>query len=228
MKIVHVCLCGPYSDNFSYQENLLTKYHSRMGFECHVISSIYMWNDSGKVVECKERIYTNNDNVIVHRVEPKKSLFSKIKKYKNVYMILENIKPQIIFVHGCNFGDITTILKYVKKNPVEKLYFDNHSDETNSATNWLSKQILHKIYWKNKIKPIIPYVKTFYGVLPKRCDFLKDIYKIPNDKIKLLIMGLDDDYLNLKKDNDDVILSIGGKIDGKHQKLLLFEKRACR
>ena len=41
-KIVHVCLCGPFSDGFSYQENILTKYHARMGLEVHVITSIYI------------------------------------------------------------------------------------------------------------------------------------------------------------------------------------------
>ncbi|MFJ1322714.1 hypothetical protein ACILDT_06845 [Capnocytophaga canis] len=34
MKIVHLCLSSFYIDDYSYQENMLPKYHHNMGFEC--------------------------------------------------------------------------------------------------------------------------------------------------------------------------------------------------
>ena len=37
MKIVHICLGGPFSDGFSYQENLITKYQVKMGLDVSLI-----------------------------------------------------------------------------------------------------------------------------------------------------------------------------------------------
>ena len=39
---------------------------------------------------------------------------------------------------------------------------------------------------------INPYVTTFYGVLPARVDFLKDVYGLPKNKVEILVMGADD------------------------------------
>lgn len=41
MKVTHVCLCGPFTDNWSYQVNSLTNYHKKLGFEVSIITSKY-------------------------------------------------------------------------------------------------------------------------------------------------------------------------------------------
>ncbi len=43
------------------------------------------------------------------------------------------------------------------------------------------------------------YASVFYGVLPIRCDFIKDMYGISADKIELLAMGADDELLEIGK-----------------------------
>lgn len=115
---------------------------------------------------------------------------------------------------------------------------DNHCDFSNSATNWLSKYVLHGIIWKHFAKEILPYTKKFYGVLPARVDFLINMYGIPSNKVELLVMGADDDKVDQvlkgnskerirKKYNigkDDFLVMFGGKIDAwKKQTLLLME-----
>ena len=85
---------------------------------------------------------------------------------------------------------------------------------------------------------IEPYTTKFYGVLPARVDFLKDIYKLPEDKCELLVMGADDEEVqractgeNQKKvrkelniTEDAFLIVTGGKIDEwKTQTLLLME-----
>ena len=42
---------------------------------------------------------------------------------------------------------------------------------------------------------INPYVNKFYGVLPARVDFLINEYKLPKNKVELLVMGADDDCI---------------------------------
>jgi hypothetical protein len=40
MKVVHLCLGCFYIDNYSYQENMLPKYHKLAGHEVSVVASL--------------------------------------------------------------------------------------------------------------------------------------------------------------------------------------------
>ena len=115
---------------------------------------------------------------------------------------------------------------------------DSHTDFSNSARNWFSKNILYKFYWKRYAQAIEKSVEKFYGVLPARVEFLIDIYNLPVNKCELLVMGADDEEVerSLKKErldelrkkfgfeNDDFIIVSGGKIDiWKKQVLLLMQ-----
>lgn len=226
MKIVHVCICGPYTNGWSYQENLLAKYHKKLGYEVTVITSKWVYQNGSKLIKKEVNIeYDNSIKIIRLDLLNGKSLNYKFKRLRNFEKTLMNEKPDIIFSHGVQFLDVDKIRNYVQYNNCI-LYMDNHSDYTNSATNIFSKMILHKLIWKNKIKKIIPYVKKFYGVQPCRMDFLNEMYNIPLNKIDLLVMGGDDEEIirakdldknqikiNYHIDKDDLILITGGKID---------------
>ena len=49
MKIVHLCLGSFYPDNYSYQENLLPKFHKELGYDVEVIASTQSFDKYGKV-----------------------------------------------------------------------------------------------------------------------------------------------------------------------------------
>jgi glycosyltransferase involved in cell wall biosynthesis len=120
-----------------------------------------------------------------------------------------------------------SVVKYIKRNPLKKLLIDNHADFSNSASNILSLYILHKIIWRYIANYAEPYTSKFYGVLPARVDFLINIYKLPNNKCELLIMGADDDKVFMARNSDirqqirnelgigenDFLIITGGKID---------------
>ena len=76
---------------------------------------------------------------------------------------------------------LITLKKGQKTHKNVIVFADNHADFLNSATNWISKNILHKIIWRYYAQMLVPYVKKFYGVLPARVDFLKEVYNIPSD-----------------------------------------------
>src|SRR5699024_600712 len=100
--------------------------------------------------------------------------------------------PDIIFVHGVQFLNIKAIVKYKERYPKIKIFVDNHADFSNSATNWISKNLLHSIIWKYCAKVIEPVTDKFYGVLPARVDFLINVYEIDKSKVELLPLGADD------------------------------------
>ncbi|MCQ6274675.1 glycosyltransferase family 4 protein [Bacillus sp. V3B] len=239
-KITHICLCGPVTDNWSYQDNLLPKYHKKIGYEVSVITSQYIWNEKGNLDIDRRSTYYNEYGIKTIRLESKygSTVQSKFKRYKNLYETICKEEPDILFVHGVQFLDIKDVVKYLKQNSTIKVYVDNHADFSNSATNWLSKKILHGIIWKRCGEIIEPYTSKFYGVLPARVNFLKDVYKLPEKKIELLVLGADDEKVNDSNRNttnneirekflikpDDFLIITGGKIDtAKKQTLLLMK-----
>ena len=193
MRIVHICPI--FTDGFSYQENYLVKFHRRLGMNVSVISSTWVYNTNGQLCQTSMGQYVNRDGVRVIRLQlaKNKRYTHKFKRFEGFVKVLDEESPDILFVHGCQFLDIDIVVHYLKSHKNVIVYVDNHADFSNSATNWLSLNILHKIIWKHCAHQILPYTKKFYGVLPARVDFLKNVYGIPADKVELLIMGADDD-----------------------------------
>ena len=184
--------------------------------------------------------YQNEYDIKVTRLDYKKParVYRKLKRYVGTYTAIENASPDILFIHGCQFMDMDQVVKYVKKHTAVRVYVDNHADFSNSGTNWLSKNVLHKVLWRHAAHIIDPYTTKFYGVLPARVEWLEIMYKLPKEKCELLVMGADDEKveaalepnvkLEIRKkykiENDDFLIMTGGKIDPwKTQTLLLME-----
>lgn len=237
MKIVHICTTQ-YTDGWTYQENMLAKYHKKMGLETTVITSMYCYKE-GKLVEDENTHFIDVNGVKIIRLKIKSEGFlKKIPTYELFYETLVKEKPDIIFSHGCQYKDAVLVAKYVKNNPYVKLFVDNHADFSNSATNFISKQILHKIIWKHYAQLLLPYTEVFWGVMPARVDFLVDLYDLPKEKCKLLVMGADDELVYQSDDKEkihalrekygvssnDFLIVTGGKIDkAKMQTAYLME-----
>lgn len=241
MKIIHLCAADRFADNHSYQVNNLIKFHKMMGLTVEVIASCDTFNEKGEFVHNHAAgTYMGENEIKITRLPFKKNnkTYWKLKRFVGLYDALKQANPDIIFVHGGQFLDIDQVVKYVKEHPEVVVYVDNHADFSNSATNWFSKNILHKVIWRHCEKEIEPYTRKFYGVLPVRVDFLKDVYRLPASKCELLVMGADDGLVkdavdshareNIRKqyniaDNDFLVMT-GGKIDKwKTQTLLLMQ-----
>ena len=97
---------------------------------------------------------------------------------------------------------------------------------------------IFRIALKHCAHLIEPYTTKFYGVLPARVDFLRNIYKLPKEKVELLVMGADDEKveeaksLNLRNQirkkydikPSDFLIVTGGKIDNAKKQTLLLMK----
>lgn len=241
MKILHLCLGDRFVDGYSYQANMLVKFHKKMGLDVEVIASQDGFDSYGRVIHSLPTgSYIGEYNVKILRVSYKHPniIYYKLKQYAGLQKALESSHPDYLFIHNCQFLDIKQVIKYLKKHPETIVYVDNHADYSNSATNFFSKKILHGFLWKRCAKQIEPYTRLFYGVLPARVDFLKNVYGLPPEKCELLVMGADDDLVEKAKNNgarerirgqygikdDDFLIMTGGKIDQwKTQTLLLMQ-----
>lgn len=234
-KILHICLGNYYADDFGYQENLITKYQKRDGFEVTILASRvnYCSKDASMYLD-EPREYINRDGISIKRIDYRfavgrllRKMSRVLKVYKGTYQHIQNECPDIIFLHGTQFWDVEQVIVYKNKHPEVKIYADNHADFINSAKNLLSRNILHGIIWRHRIKRLEPHCEKFWGVTPNRCDFLRDVYGVSSEKIELLPMGADTDKIDfrnkeqIRKDirntfqfeDDDFVIVSGGKID---------------
>lgn len=240
MRIIHLMLSSFYIDNYSYQENLLPKYHKSQGHDVSIIASLFTFDENGNGAWLPEPSdYINEYGIPVTRLNFSKKPFSKrLRKYEGLYKKLEEIEPEIIFIHNVQFNDIDVVVKYLKSHVNVRVFVDNHADYSNSAKNWVSKYIQHRIMWRRCAQKINKYVTRFYGVLPARVEFLVTEYGLPREKVELLVMGADDEAViaaedvDLKKSireelgvaQDDFLIMYGGKTDNyKKQVFMLMD-----
>lgn len=231
MKILHCCLAAFYIDNYGYQENFLPKMHKLQGHDVMILASTETFKDNMNLGYLKPSSYVTENNIPITRI-PYVSwlphlIAKKLRYYPDVYKHIEAFKPDIIFLHDVQFLSISEVVKYAKANKNVIIYADGHTDFNVSARNWLSKNILHKIIYRYCAKLIESYLKKFYGVLPIRVEFIKNVYKISPEKVDLLVMGGDLTNIDFSKKNEikslirkennieenDFLIITGGKID---------------
>lgn len=241
MRILHCCLAAFYIDNYGYQENILPKMHKLQGHDVRIIASTETYIDNKKLGYIHPSSYYTVEHIPITRLSYQKWLphfvMKKLRLYSGLQVQLEAFKPDVLFLHDCQFLSIFTIIDYLKINPSVQVFIDCHTDLINSATNWVSKNILHKIIYRFCAKSIEKYTTWFYGTLPARNEFLKQIYGIDQTKIKLLPFGVDDSSFNwneeqsvrtdirmqLNLQESDFVIISGGKIDEKKNIHVLME-----
>ncbi len=238
MKIVHIAPNAPYNEGWGYQDNLLPKYHVKLGHDVALIIRNEKHTDKGIVkTECEDYISPDGFRVIrreSHGGWPKKAYFEKM----DVYEMLKEIKPDFIFFHGLVNRAIYDAVKYkIKINQSCVIVQDNHLDY-NIGPNPISlKQKILRAYYRHIHARSKSYVTRIYGVTPWRKKYAQEYFGTLPQKTDVLIMGADDEKIDfnnrdsLRKsirnkysisDNDFLIVS-GGKIDAKKKIHLLMK-----
>lgn len=243
MKVLHLCLSAFFIDNYSYQENMLPKYHVKQGHEVTVIASLLSYDGKGKAIVLphpSEYKDANGFNVIRLAYKKPQKWNRLFRHYIGLKDYLELIAPDIIFMHGTSFSDIAIVKQYKKHHNEVKLFADSHADYINSGRNWWSLHILHKVIWKHYTKLIEPYLVKCYGVTPLRCDFLKEVYGVKPSKVEYLPLGVDDELIPVDRkktreeirrelgvNDDSFLIFTGGKVDKRKNIHLLLDALEC-
>ena len=228
MKIVHICTTSEFCEIYAYQENLLSHYHRMLGHDVTIIASIYS-RVGYEVTEPVGERYLS-DGVKLIRLAPLfgiKTLDIHLQMVKGLKQTILKEQPDLLFVHAVGCLSYKCFPDIKKKLSNIKIVFDNHADLINSLHSPITK-FLHRVVYRYVLVPsLVKIANWFYGVTPSRCDFLRDVYGIPENKIKLLVMGADDEKMDLEHrdqlrrelresyeiSEDDFLIVTGGKID---------------
>ena len=82
-KIAHICLASFYVDNYSYQENILPKYHKILGYNVIVIASLVSFDKDGKsILLPNEPEYISENNIRVFRINYKRKFYKFNKLWR--------------------------------------------------------------------------------------------------------------------------------------------------
>ncbi len=150
--------------------------------------------------------------------------------------LIEEEKPDLIYIHDI-MPNMMEMLDYKKRNPKVKMIMDYHADYSNSAHNWISLNVLHKIIRKKiYMDPIKEHIYRFYPIIPGSIKFLNEVYNIALNDMEVLPLGADIDLVNeIKNSNireiirdkfgitkEDVVIFSGGKFTSAKKTHLLI------
>jgi glycosyltransferase involved in cell wall biosynthesis len=214
--------------------------HKLQGHDVEVIASCETYGEDLRLKYTDACAYNGRDGVRVTRIKYSNWIPGRLKRklrvYKGLRNELERAKPDLIFVHDGQFWSIRDVSRYAKMTGC-RVIVDCHADGINSARNWISKNILHRVIYRSCFQNIRPWAEVFFGTLPLRCAFLQEMYQIPSSKIRLLEFGADDSLIPAEQrlkvrgamrrklgisENSLVIIS-GGKIDHRKGFTNLFK-----
>ncbi len=197
MKIVHIAISEKYVEGMSYQENLLSSAHKKLGYDVYIITQQSYINKNKEIVSRPIGSYVNDEGVNVTILPyARQNKFTKLffPITKGLYEQLCEISPDIIFVHGVTAPDNREVVRYMVSNPNTVLYADNHNDYYNSPLKGL-KGLIGKMAFRRNVSYLLPYVKCVWGTTPWRVEYLNEQYKVPLEKTGLLIMGADEQQI---------------------------------
>lgn len=230
MNIVHIAPNAVFTDGWTYQENLLLKYQMKLGHTVTLLTRNHAFVDGKETeVPCSDEICSGGFRVI--RLK-KKSPFGdrsiNLFSFLDVYALLLELKPDMVFVHGMVSATIFQVAKYKRKvNKNLVIVQDNHMDynniETKSSLTGRISALTYRAYYKMNDK----YIDRVYGVTPRRREYAIKVYGVPEEKTDVLIMGADDEKIQFDRKaeirseirkkygipDDAFLIVTGGKID---------------
>ena len=210
MKILHIT--GFYNREVSYQENLIPLGEKKLGNKVYILTSDLnpKYDVSNKYTAGVER-----HHLPIIRI---KTRFS-IKGIPVMYIplsLIKRINPDVIFMHDVNPYTIQIVLMHhFGLLGGAKLFWDCHSEVGKDNKNFLIRR--YNTLFRYFFRVFGAKIKIYYGVAPECCAFIKEVYGIPDDKIKLLPLPSVKNVLS-----EQEIVSVKNKFGiSKEKKILL-------
>lgn len=234
MKVVHVCLSCFYIDGFSYQENEIVRQHINEGHDVTVLASTETYKDN-QLTYVEPSTYTGAEGSKVIRLGYRKflphNIMKKLRIHHSVYQTLESEAPDVVMFHGLCGWELLNVSKYCSNNPSTIFYVDSHEDFNNSARGFISKYVLHKLYYKQIVKACLSKIPKILCISLDTIEFVANFYAVPRNKLEFFPLGgevFDDLEYNTRRNScrkrlgigDDTILLLQSGKFSKRKKLV--------
>lgn len=181
---------SPFAEGFNYQDNLLPEYQHKLGHDVTILTGTKSRDKQGKLIDVSP-VKKNLDNgVHLIRIKSGGKLRQFFGFYPNIGRIINEISPDLIFIHSlCTFVPIQAV-SYKKKHRNVILVADTHQDYLNSKiTGFPFRQTM--MLWRHMWKRLVHHFSHIYGTTSWRTEFAIREYGIPRGKADTLVMGVD-------------------------------------
>lgn len=193
MKVLHLCLSCYYVDGYSYQENQLVRRNVMDGHEVLVIASTEQIGPDGGLYYSQAGGYEGTDGAPVVRLPYRAWLphkvMRKLRSYLGLRRRLEAFQPDVILFHGACAWDLRVVASYVRSRPQVTLYVDSHEDRYNSATNFLSKHVLHRGLYRGVLAYSRDVIKKLLCCSVECMEFVQEMYGFRENEIEFFPLG---------------------------------------
>jgi 1,2-diacylglycerol 3-alpha-glucosyltransferase len=237
MKIVMIS--DFFNENLEYQENLLARYYKKHGHDVTIITSTFnsvfdFYADKYDPSAPSQTYEAGGCKII--KLKYKYNILNRVRPLASVYHLLNEEKPDLIFVHEI-IPNLIDVAKYIKKHKDCRAIMDYHSDYSNSGRGRLSIPLLHKLIRKRYLDAARPYLSKVFPIVPASFTFLNEVYGLPLKDMELLPLGADVDVVDeVKKEGararirealgipqDSKVIFSGGKFEPRKRLEVLIE-----
>jgi glycosyltransferase involved in cell wall biosynthesis len=235
MRIAHLCLSCFYIDGFNYQENSLPRQNRLDGHDVLIIASTETFGKDRKLCYALASRYTNEDGIPVIRLAYRRivpfAVARKLRMHPGVYQLLEEFCPDVIIFHGLCGWELLSAAAYAKRYPEVVLYADSHEDANNSGRTFISRNILHRGYYRFIIHRALPQVRKILCVSLETLEFVASVYRVPSSQLEFYPLGgqvfSDEEYQERRQrirrglalSDGQIVLIQAGKM-GKNKKIV--------
>lgn len=235
-------LCEFYGESVEFQENLLVKYYVKHGHSVTVVTSTFesifdYYNDRHDNSKPRKEFFDQGARII--RLPYRFNLLNRFRAYTRIDGILEEVRPDLIYIHDI-MPNLPEAIRYKRKNPHVRMILDYHADYSNSGKNALSLKILHGVLRKHLLNKARPHLSRIFPVVPASATFLNEVYGVPYAEMEVLPLGADMDLARrilaeggreaLREcygfRRDDIVIFTGGKLTPNRRTEVLFEAMA--
>ena len=192
MKILHIGLASHFTEGMTYQDNQLSYQNIIDGHEVLYISDTEKY-ENGKLLDVGHENVTLNNGVRLVRLPYQMILgrfvSRKIRKVSRLYELIKDFRPDVILSHDLSYYSILDVIHYKKEHPQVILYADTHTAEFNSGRNWISLNILHRIFYRYLVQKALPYLEKYFYVGESEKEFSKKVYGVPELMMEYYPLG---------------------------------------
>jgi 1,2-diacylglycerol 3-alpha-glucosyltransferase len=193
MRIAHICLCGPFAEHMSYQENELVREHTLLGHDVTVIATTDTYDLTQRLSSTIAGTSTLNNGATLVRLPYLalgiSALYRRLRAFKGLRQVLEKYEPEVILFHGLCAWALIEVSRYAQSRPSVKLYADSHEDFNNSARTFASKWLLHYLYYRTIFQLSLINIRRVLCVSKETEDFVRSFYGCPPALIEYFPLG---------------------------------------
>ncbi len=190
MRILHID--ETFHPGYGYHTNPLAKFQQRQGNEVYIITPTkdYLYpvykdfNDFGANLEIDDKLYMNSTGVTIIRVPAKGYFMNRLVYGKEIFQVVEDIKPDVLYVHCV---ETLTAMRFLWKCPEYPMMFDSHMlamashNKFAKAYEFIYKKVFTRIIRK----------KHFYVIRTQDDDYVNNHLGMPKELTPFISFGTD-------------------------------------